>query len=491
MSEPRRGRTAGPPRIYYNIEWFRARNFKSLEDVRIDLMQGVNLLVGPNASGKSNLLEALAFLRRALVDAAGRSPYLPHVPWYWEPLDIIYRRDPGRNVSLEIGGSIYFGREKGERGREPLVLKTSFSIEVTFVYEETTQPTLKPFIYRLGLGEFQAIVSPEGVSLEFPSSLYHEARRLPTSTLTREALKGFTVEGETAKATLPWSVPPPDPLTPQSLPVLPRITETHPRRRGEYLIVFRERMGFLDQDPVSVFTLRRVNEMPRGTPLRALFPLDLVGPFTFLARGLKEILSGIILLRHPDIGSVGKPREIRGSRVLSERAENLAEVLLTLQAERGSLPEPVQYALRRGFPGLTVRLELGLGRVSLVAEEAGVRLNPPNLPDGLIKTLAIATAVSLEPSILLIDEVENSMHAELLELVIDLLNTINAPVLVATHSPIVVDLVEPKRIVVVSRNPGEPSRVERLSDKKELLDRLEELGVSLGDAVFHSITRRD
>jgi len=73
------------------------------------------------------------------------------------------------------------------------------------------------------------------------------------------------------------------------------------------------------------------------------------------------------------------------------------------------------------------------------------------VPDGLIKTLAIAVAVDLNPSILLIDEVENSLHARALEYVFDMLNSVKVPVLAATHSPNVVDLAGPERTFLVTR----------------------------------------
>ncbi len=160
------------------------------------------------------------------------------------------------------------------------------------------------------------------------------------------------------------------------------------------------------------------------------------------------MLRRIQLLKHPDIGALLSPRRIEGSEDLGERAENLAEVLLTLQARSGRLPQLVEDALRLCFPGVSIRLEVGMGRVALTAEEDGVKLNPPNMPDDLIKLLAISTAASLGPSILLIDEIEDSMHAALLEHVIEL-NSLEVPVLVATRSPLVVDMVGPERMIIV------------------------------------------
>ena len=48
------------------LEQVRIQNFKSLKDVTLDL-QKVNLLIGPNNSGKSNFLKALEFFAKSLL----------------------------------------------------------------------------------------------------------------------------------------------------------------------------------------------------------------------------------------------------------------------------------------------------------------------------------------------------------------------------------------------------------------------------------------
>ena len=45
------------------IKTIRVNNFKALKDVRLELSK-LNLLIGPNASGKSSILQALAFLKQ-------------------------------------------------------------------------------------------------------------------------------------------------------------------------------------------------------------------------------------------------------------------------------------------------------------------------------------------------------------------------------------------------------------------------------------------
>src|SRR5216684_6177718 len=53
-----------------------ARNFLSLRDVNLDLDRPLNVLVGPNMAGKSNLIQCLKFLQEALCpDANDQSAF--------------------------------------------------------------------------------------------------------------------------------------------------------------------------------------------------------------------------------------------------------------------------------------------------------------------------------------------------------------------------------------------------------------------------------
>ena len=200
------------------------------------------------------------------------------------------------------------------------------------------------------------------------------------------------------------------------------------------------------------------------------------------------MLSRIVFVRHPDIGALREPQPFSGGARLDERAVNLASVLLSLAGLRGGFPERVSRALRELFPGFSVRLKSEFGRVAIVAEERGLELPPPNMPDGALKLLALLTAVESNPSILLVDELENSMHARMLEYIIDEFNSLDIPVLVATHSPIAVDLVAPDRVIVTLRDPVRGTYVERIEDPAKLKEELMKWGIALSDYVFYKLT---
>jgi len=203
---------------------------------------------------------------------------------------------------------------------------------------------------------------------------------------------------------------------------------------------------------------------------------------------IHEALRRVGLIRHTDIDALTELKPYQGELRFDDRATNLASVLLALQGMRGGLPESFSDALKKLFPGFSVKVDSYMGKVALKAEENGLELPPPNIPDGAIKLLAIMAAVELEPSVLLADEIENSMHAKMLEYIVDRLNSLSIPVIVTTHSPIVVDLVEPSRVLIVFRDAELGTYVEKIEKPEELYQELKQLGIALSDYVFYRLT---
>jgi predicted ATPase len=172
---------------------------------------------------------------------------------------------------------------------------------------------------------------------------------------------------------------------------------------------------------------------------------------------------------------------------LDIRARNLPQVFYKLSAEGRT--EYISTVLREAFGGVSVEPRSAAGRVFLVIRERGIELPPPNIADGLIKALAVASAIELRPTMLLIDEVENSLHVRALKVIYDVLNSLEIPVIIATHSPALVDMAEPERVFVVSRGDDGGTVVEPpYGDLERLKRRLNELGVSLSDYILYSRT---
>jgi len=168
------------------------------------------------------------------------------------------------------------------------------------------------------------------------------------------------------------------------------------------------------------------------------------------------------------------------------------DILAQLQFKNGKLPDRIEYFVENYFNGKLYFKGTAPGRLNLYYSNGRTEISKEHLPDGLVKALVVLTALEQNPSILLIDEIENSLHPELLEFLIAVLKEEGNCVFVTTHSPVVLDLVEPEEIFVFKPDErGEGIEVKNVTDyksKEELEEELEELGLKLSEKVFYGIT---
>jgi DNA replication and repair protein RecF len=91
------------------LGWFRAENFRCLAAVEIELDPGANLFVGPNASGKTSLLEAAFFLGRGRSFRSRRRDSLIR---HGQPEFLLAGRTHGAPAPIALG--VRAGREVTE-----------------------------------------------------------------------------------------------------------------------------------------------------------------------------------------------------------------------------------------------------------------------------------------------------------------------------------------------------------------------------------------
>ena len=451
--------------------------FKSIRRVELALEPGINLLVGPNASGKTNILEAIYFLYRALVEELHRAPYMPHTPFYWSPVDLVYGRNPLNPILFTLDMTYYNVREG---------TKHSISFTVEFRVSPD-QLTLLPSRIEIDYGRDTLIaVSHEGMEVKIREELFEavksalsaeESRRIQNEFRREENYLVYRQDLSSAGETHSM-------LRLLRIFLAPPVVSRFAIKSNNVVVSFADILPLTKLRIPIVFRLQRIasGETPKGFELRWITDMAFMWE-------IRELLSRIMLLKHPDIGSLREPKMLTSTERLDVRASNLAPVLLVLMSRYGTLPPRISEALTKLFPGMKIKFATQYGRVAIEVEEDGLELPPANVADGLFKLLAILTAIELEPSILLIDELENSMHAQLIEYVVDELNNLEIPVIVATHSPIVVDLVGPERTYVVEKKPGEGTVVTKIEQPEELAKKLDELGIAFSDYIFYKRTR--
>ncbi|MEZ4312367.1 MAG: ATP-binding protein [Polyangiaceae bacterium] len=150
--------------------------------------------------------------------------------------------------------------------------------------------------------------------------------------------------------------------------------------------------------------------------------------------------------------------------------------------------------LRRLFPGVQT---FGLENVSESEKELRVQLLPGDwiparfVSEGLLYYLAFAAIRFLDPaSVLLIEEPENGLHPARIAEVIAILREISktTQVLLATHSPLVINELAPEEVTVVTRSPEQGTKLTPMVEtanfeKRSSVYALGELWLSFADGV--------
>jgi len=139
---------------------------------------------------------------------------------------------------------------------------------------------------------------------------------------------------------------------------------------------------------------------------------------------------------------------------LKENGSNLTNVILTLSSKKVESVEKIQRILSIILNN-EIKIKTDItddGRSYIKISEHNLELQPSMLPEGVWKILAILVAIESEPSLITIDELENSLHPKAIEYIVRELKEYKATVIATTHSPAVVDIVEPEDLILVEKD---------------------------------------
>ena len=437
------------------------RNFKSLKNLEVSLDK-FNVIVGRNGAGKTNFIEFFKFLKSALAEE--KRPYMPYMDWWsyrnivWMgktelPISATLRLDIlGHDVTYEVQFSVIGG--VFNIVYERLAIDEIISMEregqiLRVKHDEKFLSKNAKRIERL-LKESERIRPREREEKITSKDLLEHIITLPAdfSNLTNLMEHGFGadigIKSGLSISTFEFARP----------------------KRGYFSIVFPFRR------PRSKSSSEE-DEESEGLP----FPMRL------FFGDLEEAIEHFTILRHPSITDVKRPTTPRKEEVLSEDSSNLHNILYYWFLEKGGkLPERIEKALLELLPDIQIRPTLTSdGKVYIKMFERGVELDPPCIPDGVYKLLAILAAIELKPTLLAIDEIENSLYAEALEYVIDELRNSKTTVIVATHSPVVVDMVKFEELLIAERTV-EGTLLKRIEEPEKLRKKLMEIGVTQSES---------
>jgi len=410
------------------VEELWIRNFKSLRDIHLKL-GSLNIVVGPNASGKTNLIDALEFIKECL------RPIPSYRPWrkWWTARNIVWMRD--ETLPLVFGFKI---------NAYGIKFSYEFTCSVLGGRLKITDEVLRV--------EKWATIKREGASLEIS---YDEEFKKAVYKETGEKLEDQYIELKEE----PFY---PVLINPQS------VGFSYIRKKYWRCTLFLQKEYITFVSPVV--SALKGEEMPSVL-------------YGILLNIIEKLADKIAVIRQLDLKEIKTPQEYIKESDLDSDCRNLYVVLYNLFLKENKLPDFIAEHLKLAFPDHTLLFNLtedGRVFVKLKDLKTSLELPPPCMPDGLHKFLAILTALELKPIILAIDELENSMHPQLIELVIDALKASNTTVIATTHSPAVVDLVEPENLILTEITPS-GTVFKRIAEPEKVREELRRLGITLSE----------
>lgn len=420
-------------------------NFKSLKDFEMPLGK-FNVLIGPNGSGKTNVLEFFSLMGSCL--ASQKTPVYPFTYW-------------GRYKNL-----VWSGNE-----HESIRAHIKYTIDGHDVtYDSTITSSnngrLEILEERLHIEDYLTVMlqddkikfSLDAYFVNTTKSIIEEKKHRLEDIPYERLIKGFN-SGKSFTM----------PHTSRDISIL-RTTGWMHMPLINNIMSLRTFRQTHDDIQVYQFLSPMIREGDAYTSLYRLTTKYLTNT------------SNIILLRHMDYDNLRQSIPIDYSTELSEDGDGLINLLFQWFNKDQKFPDIIMLALETLFPGWQISFHVTHeANIIMEVRDGKVILAPTSIPDGFYKLLAILVAVELNPRILLIDEIETSLHARIIEYVIGILKNTESTVIITTHSPLVVDSVDIDDLILME-NTRHKSTCRKIENPDGLKQELADKGIAISDS---------
>ena len=395
------------------LKRIKIQGYKSLADIELNL-KPLSVLVGPNASGKSNFLDALQLLSRMTTCQTLEDAFEP--PYRGHPLESFTFGDEGIKSLLEEE-------------------KVSFSMEVDVQLSTTVIESVNQRIQEIretAKRDTQNVdnsVSRQTLPVREKYLRYRiEIEMFPKFGILQvadEYLAALTATGE---------------LNQKRKPFLEQVGDRlHLRMEGQSHPLYYER--YLD------FSILSKSHYPPHYPHLTAMQEELANWLTFYLEPREQMrLPNPVKAVH-DIGPMG---------------EDLAAFLNTLKARNKRQFESIEKSLHAMIPSITgIDVSVNeLGEVELDLCEGEKRISARVLSEGTLRILGILALVGAEepPTLIGFEEPENGIHPRRIRRIARFLETRmileDIQFIVTTHSSLLPDLVPPESLYVCRKVNG-------------------------------------
>jgi energy-coupling factor transporter ATP-binding protein EcfA2 len=436
--------------------------FRSLSHFDMVIHPGLNILVGPNGSGKTNIVSFLQFLSYMttypLADAVTKAGGAGAV------FQKIGSRQYRKGLTASIEGSYnYAPLRDGERRLPPG--SSSSTIHYIYTFELSASPELDVVIYQI-----QALMAwKTKIGRRF------SLRSTPDIQIQAETQE----EGE------------------------PTFNIQHFRPEKFDISVLTRHQKVVDEVAVAVLRQFATRSGALEEPLFQRIA-QFISDFRYLRT---DFTGGEIFNIIPS--QVRLPEDSAKPPIIQSDGSGLAPTLYALQRHTrrwttggpygfvrrvlpsGIYPQIIRYlqTVNETIVSLSVvndpfdnRLKVGVG---IIGEEGEIELPFSSMSDGTVKWASLITAILTYETIFAIEEPENFLHPLMQREILNIMRENverrggNSFVLMTTHSETLLNAAAPSEVVVVSISNG-ITRTDRPSDPESLRKQIQRTGFGLG-----------
>lgn len=435
----------------------KVNGFRSLIDFSLDLFPGLNILVGPNGSGKTNIITFFEFLSHLV--SCGPSEAINRLGGAGSTFTKIGEEEFQKHIDVEIQGCAQYQENK------------CVQYNYNFIIEASSDFDLIRF-------------SQQELKLQNCSAFTFDNSNLNTA---------FTVNQTSSDGCKDYKF---------------KLTNYTKKMVDSSFLPASMRKKFVeDQNMMEEFLKSNVSE-----------DMPLLASLSFFIESTRVVLTD---LRGGQVfniipSRVKTPEESSGTVGIQKDGSGLAATLYAIKnrkKQRQDIVFPGRFILRRGSPDADIR-ETTLADIIkylATANEAIKNIDVENdrfdnllkvrfwiekedhstvlplsaMSDGTIKWLSLVTAILTTPSIFSLEEPENFLHPLMQSEVVKLMRSAaetkqkRLSVLMSTHSETILNSASPAEIVIVDFDNGR-TRASRCTNQEEIREEIRKTGFGLG-----------
>lgn len=398
-------------------------NYKSLSNIDIQLNKDINLFIGKNNSGKSNIIDALIFLSRI---TNGREDIRDIFSSYGSYKEIVFGKESKEKITFNLEFDF------SKKNKSSLFSELRLAPEILF---DDFCRALDKSSYLLQLDENGIAFEEVLISYNKNNIVYARNRFVSEHGLWNyEIIRSFkegVMKGDWGLVIRGGSS--------QPLSILVQLTSHSPQLpEGSLLLLIREFIS-------SFRALAPIRQSSGSQPVLGAFQLDSSGA------NLPQVLNSIA----------------SSNRGLFEKImSNVEKIIEEIEEIRSPIKEGTQSTY-----------------VSVVEKTfKDEEFSWNNIASGIKEALFLVTFLhtTYKGSLLMIEEPELHLHADAIRRLLSLINEIckedDKLIIITTHSPILIDFLPFGKIFLVIKENGQ-TRIESLSEDKDLEEIFAQAGI--------------